>query len=408
VHDVLADRKRWIEQINENFESRLTGENGGYMAGDTGHEFRTFSGVNSGPTAFSRRRSNESEWIRKGPAFCSNIILKPGWVDKISTNDRSGAIGGHEMPAYGDVQYATNSAFSGMNPASPAASLGVTVLELLRGDFPSVVRNYNKVLTGTQDAVKAARAAGNAAGSEYLNVTFGWTPVVRELANVISVLANADALIYSGASRRKRYFQGPSVNIEGPTSGVNAGSVFSSEPDGWRTSWEVPIPGTYRDASSIDYRISARIVSNARPTRGANQFIDKANDVINRLGFWSPSMGWDLMSYSWLVDWSINLGSSLENAAFYGKAPGQKSIDYAYLTTFCRFSRTITSRASQGTSGSGLNTEQHNLIGGLVTNTSTIVKDRRRISPFGLGINMAGLTPSQWTTLTALGLSRGL
>jgi hypothetical protein len=156
----------------------------------------------------------------------------------------------------------------------------------------------------------------------------------------------------------------------------------------------------------MDHRISGRFAPNARPTIAANSFIDKANDVVNRLGVWSPSMGWELMSYSWLVDWAVNLGSSIENASAYSALSGRYKTDYAYLTTFVRMSKIHTSRSTTLITGSGTSRLRHNLIGGTQTQTVTITKDRRPVSPFGLGVNLQGLTTSQFATLVALGLAR--
>jgi hypothetical protein len=124
------------------------------------------------------------------------------------------------------------------------------------------------------------------------------------------------------------------------------------------------------------------------------------------LGLWSPSMGYDLLAYSWLADWAINLGSSIENASAYSVQSGRYNIDYAWMTSFTRYSSVHTARDRQLITGSGTSRERHNLIGGMNTSTVTITKDRRAISPFGLGVNMDGLTTGQYAILTALGLAK--
>lgn len=183
-----------------------------------------------------------------------------------------------------------------------------------------------------------------------------------------------------------------------PTDGTGAFSKFRISSD----------LGVYReDIVSADYRINARISPRLRPTIGSNAFISKAQDVMERLGVWTPSMGWDLLHWSWLVDWVVHLGSAIDNSVAYAHS-GAWNIDYSYMTYVMRRLTTLKNLPSSGIT---LNTakfptrDTYWSIGGTPWYTSEF-KCRRRISPFGLGVNLSGLSTYQFSILVALGLAR--
>jgi hypothetical protein len=187
--------------------------------------------------------------------------------------------------------------------------------------------------------------------------------------------------------------------------GYPIGTCFSDEPGGFTHSTTLSLQNDYTIDWSIDYRISARFVTLARPTIANNNFIDKAYSTIQQLGLTGPATGWEITSWSWLVEWAINLGSSLENASYYGTQPGQNKIDYSYMTSYTRWQGIRKARELKKTTGSG-SSRVTDSITSPVTSTWTICKNRQRISPFGLGIQLPSLSAGQFATLVALGLAR--
>lgn len=150
----------------------------------------------------------------------------------------------------------------------------------------------------------------------------------------------------------------------------------------------------------MDHKLSSRFVAVARPTRAANYFVDKAADAIQNLGLWTPSLGWDLLPWSWLVDWSVALGSGLTNATYYGSQPGQYNIDYAYITTVSR----LNTRVSNIKPLAPTKYYRTEMSGGTAL-ASSIWKERQRASPYGLWVDLTGLSASQFAILVALGLA---
>jgi hypothetical protein len=305
-----------------------------------------------------------------------------------------------------DRQGMANRYFAMTAPDRNVGSLGVTLIELLRGDIPSLLKNFHLKMSG----LKSAR---NYFGSEALNIAFGWTPLIQEYFNIIKVGMNLERVIYYESFRRKRQWEGPSRtdsnsrgrslnpllgpyssaythleqgDVLGPSSGP--GMSYSSE---------------YRLVESEDYHWSSKYTGLAKAGRRANSFSDQVMDVTKRMGLVDdPQMLWDLTPYSWLVDWFTTMGDSLSNANVYSPVRGKYNVDYAYLTT------------------QRVHSEQETLIRPLSSSpyyrsleikrgTSVAMSQTRwrdRATPFGFGTQMGSLTASQFGILVALGLAQ--
>jgi hypothetical protein len=290
-----------------------------------------------------------------------------------------------------------------MSPERQGASLLTTAVELLRGDVPSVLKNLEKYMVGGIRSWKYL-------GSEYLNVQFGWMPLLRDVAGAVQTLLTLDRLIYNETTRRSRAWEGPSASSSGTSVlgfsdlsvnqlqysryGRQVTSGFGGPNSNWNT----------KTLWSQDYRLSSRLGGLARPTYSSNGFIDQAMHVMQGLGFVrDPKALWELTPFSWLVDWAVNIGSALENASYYSPQVGGRAIDYAYVTT-----KTVVALthdfAGWGTIGSSF--KEYRVIDpqSLLT---TVTKERRRVSPFGgVGVDLSGLTSGQFSILVALGMAR--
>jgi hypothetical protein len=299
-----------------------------------------------------------------------------------------------------------NRYFAATAPDRNDATLGVTLIELLRGDIPSVLKNFQEMMAGY-------RSVKNFVGSDTLNIMFGWTPLIQEYANLIKVGMTLERAIYYESFRRKRQWDGPSQ-------GSSQDTVFSlSAPLMVYGSQTYPqqgtsgqVTGSGRVLASIsavkrtvireDYHWSSRYTGLAKASRRANDFSDRALDVVQRLGLVDdPTLLWDLTPYSWLVDWFTTMGDSLTNAATYSPIRGKYSVDYAYLTT--RY--TTSSQADAIRLSTGLPkcdvvlSEGHSMY-------SSVTTWRDRATPFGFGTQMGSLSGSQFAILVALGLAQ--
>jgi hypothetical protein len=295
-----------------------------------------------------------------------------------------------------------NQYFASTAPDRNDASLLVTAIELLRGDVPSVLKNFRKMMSG-------AKSARNTLGSDYLNIQFGWTPLIQEYTNVLRVGLTLDRAVYAETYRRKRNWDGPfhdghiTSNVILNSSGTPWGTAGSSRGSIWGGAGfgvTFTVDGTWRE--SEDYHWSSRYTGLAKPSLKANSQSDQATDVFKRLGLVDdPRLLWDLTPYSWLADWFTTIGDSITNANAYAPLNGKYSVDFAYLHT----QRTLNARAVL--CGLAIPTSNvWNVTNGACSYLGT-GRWRSRATPFGFGTQLASLNASQYGILVALGLARG-
>jgi hypothetical protein len=299
-----------------------------------------------------------------------------------------------------------NSYFAATAPDRNVGSLAVTLIELLRGDIPSVLKNFREMMAG----YKSIR---NALGSDYLNIVFGWTPLIQEYANVIKVGMNLERVIYYESFRRKRRWDGPSFNqkldeihhINYIGAAYTNTQRFSEPGDVFGPSGGATIRYQVNTeiSESENYHFSSRYTGLAKASRKAESLSDQASDVFKRLGLVDdPQLLWDLLPYSWLVDWFTTMGDSIANANTYAPHAGKYSVDYAYLTT----------QRVQKVDSAVVRPEE--ISPQIKSITLSVPKSfgysttrwRDRATPFGFGTQMASLSASQFAILTSLGLAK--
>jgi hypothetical protein len=273
----------------------------------------------------------------------------------------------------------------------------------MRGEFPSILRS---ILALRRKYELDLKETASNLGGEYLNSVFGWKPLIEDIMKCIRILMAVDYLIYGSATRRKRTIKFDSRYLSEPYESFffaptympkRWGSGFSSTTNvlNYTHSPERTV------VSKMDIRISARMVPLARPGLGSDDFISRAEDLLRQLGVWYPTLGWDLLPYSWLVDWCLHLGTALANASYYGSKPGQTNIDYAWATTALRVDTQVNFPVMRAPA-KGTSRRDFLFYGSPMT--TSVVKIRERATPFGFGLDLSGLNPGQVAILVALGL----
>lgn len=393
----IRRRKSFYQDLDATLGSSLNNEPPvRCLVGDEGHSFIKASLTTSPGTLVTQhlpRRPQLTTFACLGKFVIPDYVSTPG----LRPGDRGAPQREISPPPWTTVRSRINSSFADMNPGGPSVKIGETLVELVSGNIPKVLASLPKVIAKQKSLHKAL-------GDEYLSVQFGWVPIVNDIMSLVKTLMVVDSMVYTGSDRRQRGLK-PDVAY---TDRYDPTGLSWTVPQ-WRDGGLSPLPmggGSTSPASSMsttlrsDHRISARFTALARPTRGSNSFVDKAEDVVRELGIWYPALGWDLLPYSFLVDWFVNLGDSITNAyAFSSK--GQTNIDYAYLTSRYTTVGTTTFAKPVWRDGNSIYTVSKN-----ATSVSD-VKVRQAISPFGLGIDLSALNGFQWSILVALGLGRG-
>jgi hypothetical protein len=111
----------------------------------------------------------------------------------------------------------------------------------------------------------------------------------------------------------------------------------------------------------------------------------------------TPDVIWNLIPWSWLSDWIVDIGSSIAAASAFQK--DDLVLKWGYLQRKVVAERTYTSTASVGFKS---------IRAGTVTTTlRTTSKERVRILPYGPALSPNQFTGQQWAVLTALGMTQG-
>jgi hypothetical protein len=250
---------------------------------------------------------------------------------------------------------------------------------------------------------------------EYLNAVFGWSPLIADVLKICEAIVRSDELLrqYSrdsgkGVRRRysfdttveskqlavgypldwggiERYQGGPSQSVKnalflpGQYPGYGSTQVYS------KTSREVWFAGQWsyylHEGSSFLDQIETAV--------------QKAKYLLGLKGL-TPDLVWELLPFSWLSDWFVNIG----NLISVNQALQEDSLvlRYGYLMQHDVTEIVFKHPSLPFRTGS---------TGELSAKLTYETKQRVRATPYGFGLNPSQFTTSQWAILAALGLTMG-
>lgn len=236
-------------------------------------------------------------------------------------------------------------------------------------------------------------------GGNYLNVQFGWIPFLSDILEMIKLSKNIEReLAKIRASNGKWLLRHGSVAEDRNVSAVWSGSGSSS----WY-GFTPAIDSSYVRFSSIaasgqaSYHRKVWFSGRFRyyiPEKELNS-VRWRRDTIRKLygASITPDVLWELMPWSWLIDYFSNAGDVFANLS-------QGYVDavakYAYVMG------TTTYAQEQRSSFTAVDGQQ---VAGLIRR-ERIYKHRCTASPFGFGLEESDLSDKQKMILIALGLAR--
>lgn len=405
----LADRKRYYEEVQraafpaETATGSLSTDRVSRV--DSGHVFTSVKTV-----AFPLKA--RGHWT-----YTYNTYDGQVYGPLISPYNASGRIMSIPTTSYSitsstERQNMFNGVFKDITPNRPDGSIFVALMELLRGDIPHFIGNLQRFTSVSGRSIKDYKDAAKAVGGEYLNTVFGWAPLVRELQGIINVLITIDRMVYAESYRRKRVWNGPSSSSERAVTQLITGGSPKSYP-GHETK-QLTSQGiapfllvaecTEFLTLGENYHLSSRLSALARPTSKTIGFAEKAEEILQRLGFvTSLAEVWELVPYSWLIDWVSNIGASIHNANVYSPTTGKYTLDYAYVSTHSTRSVMHSVRSATMNNKSSDDTFVFERAASFF---SSVTKSRDRATPFGFGTQLGSLSTSQFAILVALGLAK--
>jgi len=278
-----------------------------------------------------------------------------------------------------------------------------TLLEALHDGLPK--------LAGSSLWESRARAA-QVAGNEYLNVEFGWRPLVSDVKDFVHSISNLDKLVHqyvrdSGKVVRRRYSFPPEATITDSTFAdlVDVDGPFDNYSGLHRVGGRGTGTITRRRETTVRRWFSGAFTYHAPESsfyysKSAWAWQTKIPVALKLLGLdLNPDTLWELAPWSWAVDWFTDIGDFLHNASAI--ANDGLVMKYGYIMEHSIVRDTYTFSGPLGFRPEVKWTGRpHPLI------LTSECKLRRRATPFGFGLDMSALTGRQKSIIAALGLSR--
>lgn len=295
----------------------------------------------------------------------------------------------HNLPSDASVKALGTTAIANTTPTSPAFDFSTAAGELLSEGIPA---------TFGFETWRERTLRARAAGSEYLNVEFGWLPLVNDVRNFSRTVQNHSKLMES-------YYQGSGKNTRVGFAFPKQVSVtdIASSDLGLRWHPSYSFTGGAKSGSlvrTVDQWFKGCFTYYATPLSTSTGLADKARNFAKyadhlygvRL---TPEVLWNLTPWSWAADWFSNAGDIIHNVSTFGR--DSLVLKYGYIMSH-------TSSQSYASVSGG--SDGHGTYSGGSATYIREVKTRFPANPyFGFGVT-GDLSASQTAILVALGLSK--
>jgi len=245
---------------------------------------------------------------------------------------------------------------------------------------------------------RALRA--RSAGGEYLNVEFGWKPLVSDLQKFARAVKTSHKVLTqysrdSGRKIRRRYYFPSEVTT---TTADSVVQVYPAIDVGMWHGNSTSFPRTTIQTTQVDTWFSGAFTYylnvGQKPADRLDRHLQEANKLLGvRL---TPDVLWELAPWSWAADWVGNVGDIAHNVSAF--ASDGLAMPYGYLMQEKSVQTVHTMR--------DVWPKNFATPFNLVNEFGTITQARIAASPFGFGLKFDTLSGRQQAIVGALGLSR--
>lgn len=325
------------------------------------------------------------EWRYEGPVIANPMVY---WGSDLSDSGWRNELESILDPL--DIRIAAGAtAISRCKPASPEAGLGMALIELKREGVPSLLSNVRNL----QDEILFFKSLG----SNYLNVEFGWKPIIAEIRATAKAITNHDSIVTKLRSqsdeRIRRQYRFPDVVTE---------SVYHRDN---QPPW--PNLNAYQVTAQAERRI---LQKKTKRTWFSGEFIYHypavGESTPSEILAWcrhvlgvdmTPETLWNVTPWTWLSDWLANIGDVMANISAisddglvmrYGYLMQEVELEYKHEHI-------------------GVVTADNSLPDLMHGTFRYTAKSRIKASPYGFGFNWDGFSARQIAILAALGITRG-
>lgn len=281
------------------------------------------------------------------------------------------------------------SALSRTLPTNPAFGLSRAIGELRNDGLPAIV--------GMQTLKEKSHYLRNS-GSEYLNVQFGWLPLISDLLGFARSVKTANKTIAqfrkSSDAKLRRKYVFPTKSTTWSVSGVTALVTQNVTNEFWTGAqsvtslYETSFSGAFRYHLPIGDDFPSKMM----------QWESEANKLLGlRL---TPKLVFDLAPWTWATGWFSNLGDIMNNVSRIG-ADGLV-VEYGYIMDKLEIVDDLSAWCSW-------RLNENPLKKYYCSRTLTTKRLRRYNSTaYGFNFDIHSLSATQDAILVALGLSHGL
>lgn len=242
-------------------------------------------------------------------------------------------------------------------------------------------------------------------GGEYLNIQFGWFPFLQDLRDILNTSRDLDRLLKQlRRDNGKRVRRKGSVSTSPKDSTITSLTVSGSSltpalPTGYYAPGGPVARGAYanRIVSTEEQAWFSAAFRYWIPDIDSPDWESRAMRALYGVNP-TPSLLWEVLPWSWLIDWAANVGDVLANMS--SNAADNLVADYAFVMLHKKTSTKVEAYdvlLNGGSSPSGYSASAEE-----VQETKT----RVAASPYGFGLVPGDLSGRQQLILGALGISR--
>lgn len=283
------------------------------------------------------------------------------------------------------------------SPVVSQAGVAVTLGELRRDGLPHIVGS---------DVLKSRCRDYKAAGSEYLNVEFGWKPFVNDLKKFSRSARDSSRLMeryYAEAGKPvHRQYKFPdlttTLNEVVYPKGHDYSKIFIAGDTG---GWQIFNGDWYAVGYERDYYLESTwfegefiypyVPQDSSQASRLQRYITEADYLYG--ANLDPDTLWDLAPWTWAADWFSDIGDGVSNISsflFDGLV-----MNYGYLMNQREF---VTERSRDSFNIAG--------VSSCGIRRSRFWKTRIQADPFGFGVGWETLSTRQLAILAALGITK--
>jgi len=300
---------------------------------------------------------------------------------------------------WGDFSAEGARGWAKFRPAQPEADLAVFIGEL--SDTPRMLKTTAQFFYDgyRRRFGRNPKGAAKKAADYWLTTQFGWRPFLRDLRSFYKVWKHADQMV-----NQIRRDNGQWIRRRGSLiTDEKVDVILKYGPSSLGTLYPSFIRPNFYRINAAGGQIIRRVTRSKAWFEAAFRYyipniesVEWSKTAVSKLYGMdvTPSVVWNLIPWSWLVDWFTNVGSVITNLD-NGLAKNLAA-KYAYVM------------GTQETKIS-IETNVNYVFHGPVTYVhETLIsrKTRTQANPFGFGLSWSTLTPRQWSILGALGISR--